>query len=594
MNYDFSSIPDRSNKGSLKWDIAKNATVDTVPLSVADMEFPTAPEIKSAIKELIDNDILGYTTATLDYKNSVCSWMKRRHNFDVDPDFIINTPGVVNALGILIEATTKPGDGVIILTPVYYPFDISVVAKDRTPVYSELIDNNGHYEINYSELRALAEDKKNTALLFCNPHNPVGRVWTVDELRKVAYICKENDVFIIDDEIHNDLIMPGYTHTVLPVATSCILEQCAICTAPSKTFNLAGLQCSNIIIPNAEIRAKAEAHILLNMQGSLNAVAYTACKAAYDKGEPWLEELISVIDSNAKYVEGFIAENIPEIKVIPLEGTYLMWLDMRELGMTHKELRHMLEEAQIYLDYGEMFGAAGRGYERINIACARKTLEGAMARLKAAIDKAMDEERPYHHTIKTGDSLDDFYYTAYNGDTVSLAEIVEKPTLIAFLRYFECPFCQQVLSTLKKLHPVLKLMGGDIKAVIQSDISTVSAASEKYPFELISDEEGFLYDRYNVFEADSFINMIAGDKMFNKLSDGSVRNLIDSELSKDFIAALSGSAADDKKNLQLPAFVIIDENMKVTFSHYSKTIGDIPGATEAVKAFRATETQNKN
>lgn len=590
MKYDFTSIPDRSNCGSSKWDAQAHASVDAVPLSVADMEFPTAPEIKKELKKLIDNDILGYTHATDAFLESVCSWMKRRHDFDVKKEWIVNTPGVVNALGLIIEAATAPGDGIIILTPVYYPFDMAVVAKDRIPVYSKLINRNGHFEIDFEDLLKKASDKKNTAILFCNPHNPVGRVWTKDEIKRVADICCDNSVFIIDDEIHHDIIMPGHKHTVLLNASKRATENCAVCTAPSKTFNLAGLQCSNIIIPNDKIRTKTKAIAMINMQSSLNTVAYTACQAAYNKGEEWLNELITVINSNAEYVERFMSENIPEIKVSPLEGTYLLWIDMRELDMTHVEMKKMLRDADIFLDYGEMFGSAGRGYQRINIACSRETLEKTMERFKRAVEKAKKDRAengaPYHKTLKKGRKLEGFVYDSANGEDIELSETIQKPTLIVFSRYYDCEVCQQTLSLLKKSHTVLKVMGYDIKVVIQSDIDIIKEAQEKYPFELIADPQAKLYDRFNIFEADSYINFIAGDKAYIKMTNGNIKNLLDTEMAEELMSAVSDSSESKNRELQLCALAAVDTDMNITYAYYSQTLSDFPGMTELVKALK--------
>ena len=272
--------------------------------------------------------------------------MKRRHSFEIAKDWIVTTPGVVNALGVLIEAVTKPGDGIIILTPVYYPFDMAVLAKSRRFVYSELQLTDGRYTIDFEDLAKKAARPDTKAIIFCNPHNPIGRVWTKDELKKVADICTSNNVFIIDDEIHNDLIMPGFTHTVMATLGERIKNNIAVCTAPSKTFNLAGLQCSNIIIPDKKTRAKVNACMMLILQNHLNIFAYEACKTAYNKCENWLDELLTVIGGNAKYIESFMAENFPEIKVFPLEGTYLQWIDMRALGLTHVQQRKMLEDAK--------------------------------------------------------------------------------------------------------------------------------------------------------------------------------------------------------------------------------------------------------
>ena len=587
MKYDFSSVPDRSKCGSSKWNSAKHASVENVPLSVADMEFPTAPPIVDAIKNLADTTILGYTQATKEYYDAVCGWMKRRHNFEVESEWILNTPGVVDALAVLVDAATKPGDGVIILTPVYYPFDMAVIAKGRRIIYSTLINNNGHYEIDYADLRKKAGMPKAKALLFCNPHNPVGRVWTKEELVKVADICCDNDVFIIDDEIHHDLIMPGYEHTVMATVSERVKEHIAVCTAPSKTFNIAGLQGSNIIIPNKIMRTKAKACSMLNMQMNLNIVAYTACIAAYNECEEWLDELITVIDSNAKYVEGFMAEHFPEIKISPLEGTYLQWLDMRALGMTHIELRKMLEDADIYLDNGEVFGESGRGFERINLACARETLEKAMLRFKDAVDKVRNEwqtnGKPYHQTLTVGTKLEGFVYDSPKGIGQNLENTIQKPTLIVFSRYCECEICRAVLAMLTAAYPVLKLKGYDVKVVLQSNLETVARYAKKYPFELIADPQKILYDKYNVFEADGFVQMLAGDKLYETFVGKNVKKLLNTDMVNSIASALDGedgSQDDGPRQMQLSAFIAVDKNLNVTYSHYCKTVADFPSSKE--------------
>ncbi|MFR5876582.1 MAG: PatB family C-S lyase [Eubacterium sp.] len=591
MKYDFTSVPDRSKCGSMKWNGHKNSSVENVPLSVADMEFPTAPPIVDAIKNLADTTILGYTQPTDVYYDAVSSWMKRRHNFDVKKEWIINTPGVVDALAVLIDAVTKPGDGVIVITPVYYPFDMAVIAKGRKIIYTTLINNNGHYEIDYTDLETKAKTKSTKALLFCNPHNPVGRVWTKEELKKVCDICCDNNVFIIDDEIHHDLIMSGYEHTVMANANSRVIENIAVCTAPSKTFNIAGLQGSNIIIPNAKTRTKAIACSMLNMHTSLNIFAYTACTAAYNECEEWLEELLTVIEGNAKYVEEFMVENFPEIKTIPLEGTYLQWLDMRDLGMTHIEQKKMLENAGIYLDNGEVFGESGRGYQRINLACARETLEKTMQRFKNAVDavrKSWEKDgAPYHKTLTVGTKLEKFTYTDINGSEINLEKTIKGNTLIVFSRYYECEICRAILAMLTAAYPLLKIKGYDVKVVLQSDISTISKASEKYPFELIADSDKILYDQYNVFEADGFVQMLAGDKLYHTFVGKNVKKLLNTSLVDSVATAFDSNdeaeTDDGPRQLQLNAFVAVDSNMNVTYSHYCKTIADFPSAKELIK-----------
>lgn len=582
MKYDFTSIPDRRNCGSNKWNGAKNASPEFVPLSVADMEFYPAPQIVDAIKKTAETQVLGYTSPTDEYFDAVISWMKRRHDFDVKKEWIINTPGVVDALAILIQASTKPGDGVIILTPVYYPFDMAVLAKSRKIVYSELIEKDGRYEIDYADLEKKC--KNASALLFCNPHNPVGRVWSEAELKKVAEICCRNDVFIIDDEIHHDLIMPGYEHTVMAKVGDFVLDNIAVCTAPSKTFNLAGLQCSNIIIPNSKMRAKATACSLFNMQMGLNIFAYPACIAAYNECEDWLDELITVVHENAVLVENFMAENFPEIRVYPLEGTYLQWLDMRKLGMTHVELRRMLEKAGLYLDNGEMFGPLGRGFQRINLACAKITIEKALERFKKAVEEVRadweENGKPYHKTLAVGEKLENFVYASPKGTHQTLSG----KTFIVFSRFYECELCRVLLASFSAAYPVFRAMGYDIKFVMQSDISTLAKNQKKYPFELIADPECRLYDMYNVFEADGIVNMLAGDKLIEFVIGKNVYKMLNLDMIESVNSALApAEETDGPRENQLCAFFAVDKNMNINYAHYSKTMTDFPDVKDIIK-----------
>lgn len=587
MKYDFTSVPDRRGCGSNKWNVAPNASTENVPLSVADMEFYPAPKIVEAITKTAQNSVLGYTSATDEYYDAVISWMKRRHNFDVKKEWIINTPGVVNALGVLIQAVTKPGDAIIILTPVYYPFDMTVLAKGRRIIYSELIDNDGRYEIDFDDLEKKC--KKAKAILFCNPHNPIGRVWDKEELKKVAGICYRNDVFIIDDEIHHDIIMPGYKHTVMAKVGDYILDNIAICTAPSKSFNLAGIQCSNIIIPNEKIRAKASACLMLNMQTTLNIFAYPACIAAYNECEDWFDEMISVVHENAVTVEKFMAEKFPEIKVYPLEGTYLQWLDMRALGMTHIELKQMLEAAGIYLDNGEMFGYLGRGFQRINLACAKSTIEKALIRFEKAVLKVRksweENGKPYHKALSVGDKLESFTYASPRSTHASLKNS-HKKTLIVFSRHCDCEISRTLLATFKTAYPVFSAMGCDVKFVMQNDVSTLAKYQSKYPFELIADPECILYDKYNVFEADSSINMVAGDKLFEMTVGKDVYKLLESDMLSSFTSPNAAEEEISPRSNQLCAFVAVDKNMNVCYSHYSKTLTDFPEIGDIVKILK--------
>lgn len=389
MKYDFETLVKRKNVGSEKWDsmVALNPQVgeDVVPLSVADMELKNAPEIVEGLKDYLDHTILGYTGATDAYYEAVQGWMERRHGFRPEKEWFVETAGVVPAIKEMVGAFTGPEDSVLITPPVYYPFKMSIEQNNRGVVESELVIRDGRYEIDFEDFERKAAMPEVKLFILCSPHNPVGRIWTEGELLRICDICLKNGVFIISDEIHFDLIMPGYEYVSMGTFEKKYLENCAICTAPSKTFNLAGFQASNIFIPNEEYRNR-----MAGARGyfSLNILAYKACELAYNCCEDWLAELITHLDGNRKLVEDFMAENIPQIKVFPLEGTYLQWWDCRELGMDAEELeRFMQMEAQIFFDEGALFGEGGKGFERINLACPRAVLLGALKRLKKALEK---------------------------------------------------------------------------------------------------------------------------------------------------------------------------------------------------------------
>ncbi len=392
MKYDFTTVPNRRNVGSVKWIdmLSRNPDVDedVVPLSVADMEFLNAPEITKGLQKYIGNMVLGYTNPTEAYYDAVIQWMKKHHDYEIKQEWIALADGVVPALGDLIRALSEPGDGVIIMSPVYYPFRLTIEGANRTVIDNPLLLTEKGYEIDYTDLEEKAKDEKTKLMIFCNPHNPVGRVWTREELSKVMDICIRNHVFVIDDEIHHDLIMPGVKHTVMATLSEEAAMNCAVCTAPSKTFNLAGLQTSNIIIRDLE-RKKAFVEQRTNaFRLNLNAVGPEACRLAYTECEEWLEECIQVINKNAEYVTEFMKVNMPEIRVFPLEGTYLLWADFRDWGFDYEALeKFMINDAQIFMDEGYMFGDNGKGFERFNLACPFSVIEKTMNRLLEARDK---------------------------------------------------------------------------------------------------------------------------------------------------------------------------------------------------------------
>lgn len=392
MKYDFTTKVDRRGQGASKWLKMKNLKPDVtpgvVPFSVADMELKNAPEILAGIKAYLDECILGYTIANQSFHEAVTSWMKRRHNWDVDPQWIVNTPGIVAALFTAVRAYTQPGDGVIIFKPVYYPFMNAIKGNKAVEVNVPMIEKDLYYTIDYEGFEKAAADPNNKMLIFCSPHNPVGRVWTEEELKKVGAIAKKHNLIVVADEIWHDLIMPGYKHTVFLNACPDMADLSVICTAPSKTFNLAGMGTSNIMIPNPELRKQYQDAWQSARGGSVGPLGYKACETAYNQCEGWLEELLLLLDHNQKEVKKYFNENFPKLSCPLIEGTYLQWIDFRPLGMTDEELEDMnVNKAEIFTDEGYLFGTEGSGFERINLAAPTEVLMEGMHRWGEVIKK---------------------------------------------------------------------------------------------------------------------------------------------------------------------------------------------------------------
>lgn len=388
--YDFDVVTDRTGTGAAKWnmmDKAKPMHADgIVPFSVADMEFQIAPEIKQAMHDYVEHCIPGYSVAPEGYAESVCAYLKRRHGLEVCPEHLLQTPGIVYALPRAIRALTEEGDGVIIMTPVYHHFAPCITDAGRTVVTCPLVYENGAYTIDFDTFDRLAAEKTNTALLMCSPHNPVGRVWTAEEVNRVAEICQKHGLGLIADEIHFDLVFPGHTHISFGTLEGPLAERTILCTSPSKTFNLAGMNLSNIVVRNAELRKKMVAELRRDDMPMQTPFGFVACRAAYEQGEAWLAALLEYLDGNRKFVRDYIHENLPQLHPVELEGTYLQWIDCRALGLEPKALEELMLAHDLFLDEGYVFGEEGAGFERINLACPRSILEGAMERLKDAVN----------------------------------------------------------------------------------------------------------------------------------------------------------------------------------------------------------------
>lgn len=389
MKYNFNEIIDRKGTDSLKYDFAveRGLPKDVLPLWVADMDFPVEDHIKEALIKAAEHTIFGYSDTKDDYFEVLSSWYERRFFWKVKKEWLVKTPGVVFAIAMAIQALTKENEAIIIQEPVYYPFSSTIRANNRKLVINNLVLKKDKYHIDFVDFEKKIVENNVKLFILCSPHNPVGRVWTREELQKLANICLKHKVYIFSDEIHSDLVYEKDTHTIFANLGKDVEDSCIVATAPSKTFNIAGLQVSNIWIANEKMRDAFKEAIDRAGYSQLNNMGLIATKAAYKYGEEWLEELKIYLKSNIDFVREFLKDKLPNIKLMEPEGTYLLWLDCRELGLSEKERQGLIQnKAKLWLDTGTMFGKAGAGFERINIACPRKTLEEAMNRLKEAIN----------------------------------------------------------------------------------------------------------------------------------------------------------------------------------------------------------------
>ena len=389
MKYNFNEIIDRKGTDSLKYDFAveRGLPKDVLPLWVADMDFPVEDHIKEALIRAAEHAIFGYSDTKDDYFEVLSSWYERRFFWKVKKEWLVKTPGVVFAIAMAIQALTRENEAIIIQEPVYYPFSSTIRANNRKLVINNLVLKKDKYHIDFVDFEKKIIENNVKLFILCSPHNPVGRVWTREELQKLANICLKHKVYIFSDEIHSDLVYEKDTHTIFANLGKDVEDSCIVATAPSKTFNIAGLQVSNIWIANEKMRDAFKEAIDRAGYSQLNNMGLIATKAAYKYGEEWLEELKIYLKSNIDFVREFLKDKLPNIKLMEPEGTYLLWLDCRELGLSEKERQGLIQnKAKLWLDTGTMFGKAGAGFERINIACPRKTLEEAMNRLKEAIN----------------------------------------------------------------------------------------------------------------------------------------------------------------------------------------------------------------
>ena len=386
--YNFDELINRTNTNCIKYDARKAVfgNADVLPLWVADMDFRTPDFIIEAIKKRAEHEIFGYTFRGESYNQSIVDWLKRRHNWEIKPEWISFSPGVVAGLTIAIEALSDPGDGVIIQPPVYFPFFDSVKGTGRELIENPLRIENGRYYFDFEDLKKKITPKTKL-LLLSNPHNPGGMAWDEKELTELAQICIENNVLIISDEIHSDLIFEGFRHTPLAGISEEIAQNCVICMAPSKTFNTAGLTTSFLVIPNKRHFVAYERVMRLPHLHMGNIFGTAALEAAYTHGDEWLTQLMKYLQDNYTYLEQFFRENLPEVKVMKPEATYLIWLDFSAFGLTDEKLNQKLINAGVGLNRGVQFGKQGGGFMRMNIGCPRSVLQEALVRIKKSFQE---------------------------------------------------------------------------------------------------------------------------------------------------------------------------------------------------------------
>lgn len=387
MNF-FEQVPDRRGTRSAKWDLVKSlyGSDDVLPMWVADMDFPAPPPVTDALVERAKHGVFGYTLTDPSINKLITNWLRKRHDWQVNQSRIIYSPGVISTLHIAMQTITEPEDSILIQTPVYPPFYDVVKKHNRRLIKNPLKFTNNRYEIDFDDFEAKLKMGVK-AFILCNPHNPVGRVWTKQELQRMGELCVKYDVFIFSDEIHADLIFPGHKHIPIASLSDELSNRTLTCMSPTKTFNLAGLQASYAVVEDKQLREQVVENFKKQGMGMLNTMAVTAMEAAYKEGETWLDELIEVLEKNKKLVVDTI-QGRSDISIINPEGTYLLWFDCRKLGMSHPDLKKfMQEQAKLGLNDGISFGEEGEGFMRMNIACPTTTVHEGINRLVNALEK---------------------------------------------------------------------------------------------------------------------------------------------------------------------------------------------------------------
>ncbi|MGE8428187.1 MAG: MalY/PatB family protein [Sphingobacterium sp.] len=389
MIYNFDKTIVRRGTDSVKWN--QHDYADLIPLWVADMDFPAAQPVVDALARRVQHAVYGYATIPAAFYSAVMSWSSQRHKFVLQPEWILPVIGVVPALSALVKAFTSAGDKVLVQEPVYHCFFSSIERNQAEVVSNDLIYHNGEYTIDFEDFEYKASDPKVKLFILCSPHNPAGRVWTRAELERLGEICLRHQVLVISDEIHCDLVFEGYTHIPFGSISTAFLANSITCIAPSKTFNLAGLQVATVLVADTELKRKVQQAFLANEISSISPFAITGLIAAYESGGEWLDQALSYIHANYVYLKSFMAEHLPALHVLTLEGTYLVWVDCAALGISSRKLGQLLlDEAHVQVNVGAMYGKGSDDFIRLNIACSREVLTTGLLRLKTVVSSLLE------------------------------------------------------------------------------------------------------------------------------------------------------------------------------------------------------------
>lgn len=387
MTYNFDELIDRRHTGSVKWDGMKNAfgRDDLTAMWVADMDFRTPSFVMDALRQRLEHEVLGYAMPCEGWDTTICHWLQKRHQWEVRPDWLTFVPGIVRGQAFALLCFTNPGDRVLVMTPVYHPFFLVTERLKREAVRSPLDLRDGHYHIDFDRLRHDLQGCK--ALVLCNPHNPGGRVWTVDELRRIAELCQESGTLVISDEIHADLTLPPYKHHPFATVSPAAASNSVTFMAPSKTFNMPGVQSSFAIVPDDTLRARFQQFMEAGEFCEGHLFAYIGCKAAFEHGEEWLNQLLAYIQGNIDFTESYLRQHIPAIGMIRPQASFLVFLDCRQLGLEQEALERLFaDKARLALNTGTTFGEPGRGFMRLNVGCPRAALKQALDQLAEAVN----------------------------------------------------------------------------------------------------------------------------------------------------------------------------------------------------------------